>query len=99
MEFRGFQSRNFDVHGKNDFTHLSVNRFQCSLNRYNRHKYSTCLLIRDKICREMTILQQVEVVVIFMPYFRSIATHTVCGYCTNMKLISRGFQYVSAKFK
>ena len=39
MEFRGFQSRNFDVHGKNDFTHLSVNRFQCSLNRYNRQKY------------------------------------------------------------
>ena len=35
----------------------------------------------------MTILQQVEVVVIFMPYFRSIATHTVCGYCTNMKLM------------
>ena len=25
----------------------------------------------------MTILQQVEIVVIFMPYFRSIATHTV----------------------
>ena len=39
MEFRAFQSRNFDVHGKTDFTHLSVNRFQCSLNRYNRHKY------------------------------------------------------------
>ena len=35
----------------------------------------------------MTILQQVEVVVIFMPYFWSIATHTVCGYCTNMMLI------------
>ena len=48
---------------------------------------STCLLILDEICREMTILQQVEVVVIFMPYFRSIATHTVCDYCTNMKLI------------
>ena len=48
---------------------------------------STCLLILEEICREMTILQQVEVVVIFMPYFRSIATHTVCGYCTNMKLI------------
>ena len=43
----------------------------------------------------MTILQQVEVVIIFMPYFRSIATHTVCGYCTNMKLISRGFQCFS----
>ena len=49
----------------------------------------------------MTILEQVEVVVIFMPYFRSIATYTasVCGYRTNMKLISRGFQYVSAKYK
>ena len=57
------------------------------------------LLIQVDICREMTILQQVEVVVIFMPYFRSIASHTVSGYCTNMELIWRGFQYVSAKFK
>ena len=31
---------------------------------------STCLLILEEICREMTMLQQVEVVVIFMPYFR-----------------------------
>ena len=46
------------------------------------------LLILVEICCEMTILQQVEVVVIFMPYFRSIATHSVCGYCTNMMLIS-----------
>ena len=46
----------------------------------------------------MTILQQVEIVVTFMPYFRSIATHTVCDYRTNMKLISRGFQHVSAKY-
>ena len=44
-------------------------------------------LILEEICREMTILQQAEVVVIFMPYFRSIATHTVCGFCTHMKLI------------
>ena len=47
----------------------------------------------------MAILQLFEVVVILMPYFRSIAMHAVCGYCTNMKLISRGFQYVSAKYK
>ena len=33
------RSRNFDVHGKNDFTRLPVNRFQCSLNGYDRHKY------------------------------------------------------------
>ena len=57
------------------------------------------LLILVEICREMTILQQVEVVVIFMPIGQSIATHTVCVYCTNMKLILRGFQYVSTKFK
>ena len=84
MEFLAFQSRNFDVHGKTDFTRLSVNRFQIATTATNN---STCLLILEEICREMTILQQVEVVVIFMPYFRSIATHTVCGYCTNMKLI------------
>ena len=60
---------------------------------------STCLSILVEIGCGMTILQQVEVVLIFMPYFRSIATHTVCGYHTNMKLVSRGFQCVSAKYE
>ena len=37
----------------------------------------TCLSILVEICREMTILRQVEIIVIFMPYFQSIAFHTV----------------------
>ena len=45
----------------------------------------------------MTILQQVGVVVIFMPHFRSIAMHTVCGYRTNMKLIAICFREVQVK--
>ena len=36
------------------------------------------LLILVEICREMTILQQVEVVLIFMPYFRSIDRYAYC---------------------
>ena len=98
-EFRGFQSRNFDVHGKNEFTHLSVNRLQCNFKSLKLPQIILRLSILVEIGCGMTILQQVKVVVFFMPYFRSIATHTVSGYHTNMKLISRGFQYVSAKYK
>ena len=50
----------------------------------------------------MTILQQVEVVVIFMPYFRSIATHTVCvwllhRYEAHMKGLPICFSEVQVK--
>ena len=37
----------------------------------------TCLLSIVEICCEMPILQQVEIIIIFMPYFRSIVTVTV----------------------
>ena len=36
------------------------------------------LLILVEICREVTSLQQVEVVLIFMPYFRSIDCYAYC---------------------
>ena len=53
--------------------------YQCQCGRILRTAKinSTSLLVLVEICFEMTILQQVEIVV-FMPYFRSIATHTVC---------------------
>ena len=57
------------------------------------------LLIPVEICREMTILQQVEVV-IFMPYFRSIDRYVYCVCLLHKYEVHiKGFQYVSAKFK
>ena len=38
---------------------------------------STCLSILVEFCCKMTTLQHIEIVVIFMPYFQSIDTHTV----------------------
>ena len=92
-EFHRFQSRNFDVYRKNELTYLSVNGFQCAQGKSlqpPKHN-STCLLILNEIGREMTILQKVEVVVISMPYFGQ-SLRILCGYCTNMKLMSKGFQ-------
>ena len=56
-----------------------------------------CLLILVEIGYRMTILQQVEVVVIFMPHFWSIAMHTVCCYCTNIKGLPICFREVQVK--
>ena len=57
------------------------------------------LLIPVEICREMTILQQVEVV-IFMPYFRSIDRYAYCVFLLHKyEAHIKGFQYVSAKLR
>ena len=61
---------------------ISAHPFKCSHN-----------VIVIVICDVILYLYFTEM---FMPYFR-ITTHTVCGYCTNMKLISRGFQYIQVK--
>ena len=51
-----------------------------------------CLLNLVEISCEMTILHQLVEIHIFGQ-----SLHILCGYCLNIKLISRGFQYVSAK--
>ena len=55
---------------------------------------STNLYIVVEIWWEMMILQLVEIVVIFLPYFWSIATLILCVYCTNVKCEAhiKGFQ-------
>ena len=52
------------------------------------------LLVFPWINFNAVILQQVEIVVTFMPYFRSTATHTL-WLLQKIKFISRVFQYVS----
>ena len=60
------------------------------------------LLILVEICREMTILQQVEVVLISMPYFRSIDRNAYCvcllhKYEAHMKGLPICFSEVQVK--
>ena len=65
MEFRGFQSRNFDVHGKNDYSSF---RESISMQFKSPQPPQIILhvsLILEEICREMTILQQAEVSYIY----------------------------------
>ena len=47
----------------------------------------------------MTILRQVEFVVIFMPLISRPLLIIPCGYCTHIELISRGFPYLYAYSK
>ena len=47
------------------------------------------LILLEFFC-EMTILQQVEIVLFCHIFGQSLLA--LCGYCTNIKLISRGFQ-------
>ena len=50
---------------------------------------TTCLLILVEIFCEISILQQVEIVVNLSHIF---GQSLLCGYCTNINLLSRGSQ-------
>ena len=72
------QSRNSDVHGKNKLLAFPWNNFNAIKIVRTVTFHINCLLILIEFGCEMTILKQpVEFIVIFMPYFWSIATHTV----------------------